>query len=106
MYLLYGIRIIYLAGAFPNFEENPRETGCESQTMGCCGSKQFAEEPGAYEERRANMLAAAEARNKENEMRGIKNPRAAQKLRQEQAAPQRDTYQSRKDDQMARDWAS
>lgn len=74
--------------------------------MGCCGSKQFAEEPGAYEARRENMLAAAESRSKANEMRGIKNPRAAQKLKQEQSAPPRDTYQSRKDDQMARDWAS
>lgn len=75
--------------------------------MGCCGSKQFAaEEPGAYEARRENMLAAAEARNKASEMRGIKNPRAAQKLKQEQSAPQRDTFQSRRDEQMARDWAS
>lgn len=74
--------------------------------MGCCGSKQFVEEPGAYEARREQMLAAAEQRSNANAMRGIKNPRAAQKLRQEQSAPQRDTYQGRKDDQMARDWAS
>jgi hypothetical protein len=32
--------------------------------------------------------------------RGIKNPRAAQKLRQEQSAPRRDEFQARKDDQM------
>eukprot|EP00740_Mantoniella_antarctica_P009852 CAMPEP_0181365974 /NCGR_PEP_ID=MMETSP1106-20121128/10405_1 /TAXON_ID=81844 /ORGANISM="Mantoniella antarctica, Strain SL-175" /LENGTH=75 /DNA_ID=CAMNT_0023481189 /DNA_START=134 /DNA_END=361 /DNA_ORIENTATION=+ len=75
--------------------------------MGCCGSKGLpAEEPGAYEARRDNMLAAAEARNKENEMRGIKNPRTAQKLKQERSAPQRETYQDRKNDQMAQDWAS
>eukprot|EP00227_Mantoniella_beaufortii_P012709 CAMPEP_0197580650 /NCGR_PEP_ID=MMETSP1326-20131121/4394_1 /TAXON_ID=1155430 /ORGANISM="Genus nov. species nov., Strain RCC2288" /LENGTH=77 /DNA_ID=CAMNT_0043144441 /DNA_START=420 /DNA_END=653 /DNA_ORIENTATION=+ len=76
--------------------------------MGCCGSKQAAEDPGAREDRRGKMLEAAEARNKANEMRGIKNPKAAAKLKQEQSAPKREinNFQTRKDDQMARDWAS
>lgn len=89
--------------------------------MGCCGSKEASEARaerqtlgggrsggGAdnYEERRQKMLEAAEARNKENEMRGIKNPKAAKKLKEEQSAPKRVEINSRKDEQMARDWLS
>ena len=75
--------------------------------MGCCGSKEYAvEEPGAYEARRERMLQAAEERNAAAASRGIHNPRAAQKLREHQSAPQRDSYQSRRDAQMVSDWNS
>lgn len=76
-------------------------------TMGCCSSKAYAvEEPGAYEARRERMLQAAEERNAAAATRGIHNPRAAQKLREHQSAPQRDSYQSRRDAQMVSDWNS
>lgn len=77
--------------------------------MGCCGSKQAKEPPGAYEARREQMLAAASKRNAENEMRGIRNPKAAAKLREAQSN-RRESQQGwsaaedRRQESIAKDW--
>ena len=77
--------------------------------MGCCGSKQAKEPPGAYEARREQMLAAASKRNAENEMRVIRNPKAAAKLREAQSNSSESqrgwsAAEDRRHESIAKDW--
>mmetsp|Transcript_222 Transcript_222/g.389 ORF Transcript_222/g.389 Transcript_222/m.389 type:complete len:88 (+) Transcript_222:367-630(+) len=87
--------------------------------MGCCGSKQFEKngqggggggQKASPEELRQKALDAAEERRKQSEMRGIQNPKTAQKLRAEQgirsAAPAAQSAEVRHNNQVARDWAN
>jgi len=77
--------------------------------MGCICSTPY-DDHATPEERRSNALAAAEARNKAFEQRGIQNAKTASKVRDTyvDATKPRVTsgYQDRKSEQMARDWAT
>lgn len=76
--------------------------------MGCCASAPY-DDLATVDERRAMALKAAEARNKQSEMRGIKSEAMASKVRVSKAAAARtsgDAHGDRKSEQMARDWAS
>mmetsp|Transcript_35553 Transcript_35553/g.77630 ORF Transcript_35553/g.77630 Transcript_35553/m.77630 type:complete len:85 (-) Transcript_35553:186-440(-) len=82
--------------------------------MGCCGSKQFESnrssgpQPSAAEVRQ-KALDAAEERRKQNEMRGIQNPKTAQKLRAEAGAGgrvQNSNADVRHANQVSKDWAN
>ena len=58
----------------------------------------------AYEERRRKQLAAAEARQKESEQKGL-NPRAAAKLKASKTEPVgAGAYESRRQDEIVAGW--
>ena len=65
------------------------------------------EEQLAYEERRRKQLAAAEARQKENEQKGL-NPRAAAKLKASKTdtSTSSSAYESRRNDELVAGWRS
>ncbi|KAK3284574.1 hypothetical protein CYMTET_7785 [Cymbomonas tetramitiformis] len=62
-----------------------------------------ANEP-SQEEKRAKMAEAAEARMKQQDMRGIHNPKTAQKLKTEQTS--KPTYEDRRTNDLVQGWGS